>query len=86
MIEALPPHLHALRFHDLRHTAVALYLAGGEAAGKPVHAKRLQVRMGHSSIQMTLDRYGHLLPQDEDAAVEAMASPFLSPAAPVARL
>lgn len=85
VVEALPPDRQGLRFHDLRHTAVALYLAGGEAAGKPVNAKRLQVRMGHSSIQMTLDRYGHLLPEDEDAAVEAMASPF-TPAAAVTRI
>lgn len=81
VVDTLPESLHALRFHDLRHTAVALYLQGGEDAGRPINAKRLQVRMGHSSIQMTLDRYGHLLPQDEDAAVAAMPSPFLTPAA-----
>ena len=81
VIAALPERLHTLRFHDLRHTAVALYLQGGEDAGRPINAKRLQMRMGHSSIQMTFDRYGHLLPQDEDAAVNAMPSPFSAPAA-----
>lgn len=40
-----------------------------------------QLRMGHSSITMTLDRCGHLLDQSEAAVVEAMASPFL-PVAP----
>ncbi len=46
----------SLRFHDLRHTAVALAIAQG------AHVKAIQERMGHSSAQMTLDRYGHLLP------------------------
>ena len=46
--------LHRLRFHDLRHTAVAL------AISKGAHPKALQERMGHSSVTVTLDRYGHL--------------------------
>ncbi|MBV8980398.1 MAG: site-specific integrase [Acidimicrobiia bacterium] len=48
--------LEGLRFHDLRHTAVALAIAQG------AHPKAIQERMGHSSIQVTLDRYGHLFP------------------------
>lgn len=44
-----------LRFHDLRHTAVALAIAAGG------HAKAIQARLGHSSVSMTLDRYGHLM-------------------------
>ncbi len=47
--------LEPLRFHDLRHTAVALAVAAGG------HAKAIQARLGHSSVSMTLDRYGHLL-------------------------
>ncbi len=46
--------LDGLRFHDLRHTAVAL------AIGQGAHPKALQERMGHSSVTVTLDRYGHL--------------------------
>lgn len=46
--------LSGLRFHDLRHTAVAL------AISKGAHPKVLQERMGHSSVIVTLDRYGHL--------------------------
>jgi integrase len=38
----------------LRHTAVAL------AIGQGAHPKALQERMGHSSVTVTLDRYGHL--------------------------
>ncbi len=55
--------LDGLRFHDLRHTAVALAIANG------AHAKAIQARMGHSSVTITLDRYGHLLPSlDEQIA------------------
>lgn len=46
--------LEGLRFHDLRHTAVALAISQG------AHPKALQERMGHSSVTVTLDRYGHL--------------------------
>jgi integrase len=33
-----------------------------------VNAKALSTYMGHSSIQITLDRYGHLMPGNEDEA------------------
>lgn len=49
-----------VRPHDLRHTAVALAVAAG------AHPKTVQVRMGHSSIKVTLDTYGHLFPDLED--------------------
>jgi integrase len=45
------------RFHDLRHSSVALAIAGG------AHPKATQARMGHSPIYVTLDRYGHLFPE-----------------------
>ena len=45
-----------LRWHDLRHKAVALAIAIA------AHPKSIQERMGHSSITVTLDRYGHLFP------------------------
>ena len=38
------------RFHDLRHSSVALAIAAG------AHPKAIQARMGHSSINVTLDR------------------------------
>ncbi len=44
------------RFHDLRHTCTALAIAQG------AHPKAVQERLGHASIQLTLDTYGHLLP------------------------
>jgi integrase len=46
----------APRFHDLRHTAVALAIESG------AHPKLIQSRLGHSSITMTMDTYGHLFP------------------------
>lgn len=50
-----------MRFHDLRHTSVALAIAGG------AHPKAIQTRMGHSSITVTLDGYGHLFPELDEA-------------------
>ena len=49
------------RFHDLRHTSVALAIAQG------AHPKAIQARMGHSSINVTLDRYGHLFAELDEA-------------------
>lgn len=46
-----------MRFHDLRHTCAALCIALG------AHPKAIQERLGHSSITVTLDRYGHLFPK-----------------------
>jgi integrase len=43
-----------LRFHDLRHTAATLALEAG------VHPKVVQERLGHASVQMTLDTYSHV--------------------------
>jgi integrase len=53
--------LRRIRFHDLRHTYASLLIAQG------AHPKYIQVQLGHASIQTTLDRYGHLMP-DANAA------------------
>ena len=45
-----------LRPHDLRHTAVALWIAAGASPNE------IATRAGHSSVVTVLDRYGHLLP------------------------
>lgn len=44
-----------IRFHDLRHTNVAIRIDQGQ------NIKYIQHQMGHASIQTTLDRYGHLI-------------------------
>jgi integrase len=55
--------LAPLRVHDLRHTAVALAVQAG------AHPKAIQEMLGHGSITVTLDRYGHLFPSlSEDVA------------------
>ncbi|CAN5757755.1 site-specific integrase [soil metagenome] len=58
------------RFHDLRHTSVALAIASG------AHPKAIQARMGHSSINVTLDRYGHLFPELDEAIALAFDKSF----------
>ena len=50
--------LDGLRIHDLRHTAVALWIAAG------ANPKEVAARAGHASVSFTLDRYGHLYPAD----------------------
>lgn len=59
----LPP---AMRFHDLRHTCAALCIALG------AHPKAIQERLGHSSITVTLDRYGHLFPKLDEALTQRL--------------
>lgn len=49
--------LRKVRFHDLRHTFATLLISQGE------NVKLIQSQLGHASIQTTLDRYGHLLPE-----------------------
>ena len=55
-----------MRFHDLRHSHVAALIARGE------HPKVIQTRLGHSSIKITLDRYGHLFDGLDEAAAERL--------------
>jgi len=45
--------------HECRHIFASLMIAAG------VNLKALQTFMGHASITITLDRYGHLLPGSE---------------------
>lgn len=60
-----PAYANMPRFHDLRHTSVALAIAAG------AHPKAIQQRLGHSSIAVTMDRYGHLMAgMDEDLAAD----------------
>ena len=46
--------------HSLRHFFASWIIEQGFTA------KKLQALLGHSSIQMTFDRYGHLFPNLED--------------------
>jgi integrase len=42
--------------HDLRHSAVSLWIAAG------LTPKEVSVRAGHASVSFTFDQYGHLFP------------------------
>lgn len=52
--------LAPLRIHDLRHTAISLWIAEG------AHPKQVAILAGHSSVSVVLDRYGHLYPAQND--------------------
>lgn len=53
--------------HALRHAAAAMWIAQG------VTAKRIQVLMGHASIQQTFDQYGYLIEKRDDDKTAAKA-------------
>ena len=58
-----------VRLYDLRHTHATLLLLAG------VHPKIVSERLGHSSIQITLDTYSHVLPgmgRESATKLEAM--------------
>jgi len=60
---ALPP---AFRFHDLRHTFATLMLSNGASLNV------VQETLGHSQVSMTLDVYGHVLPNHQKAAIRRL--------------
>jgi integrase len=62
--------LPGLRWHDLRHTAVSFMVAAGI---EPLVISRA---LGHGSISVTYDVYGHILPSAEDALGDAMDEVF----------
>ena len=55
-----------LRIHDLRHTCASLLISQGAPP------KAIQAHLGHSSISVTMDRYGHLFPSDMEAPAVAL--------------
>jgi integrase len=52
----------SITLHECRHTFASLMIAAG------VNAKALSTYMGHANIGITMDRYGHLMPGNEDEA------------------
>jgi integrase len=65
--------------HECRHTFASMMIAAG------VNGKALSTYMGHSSITITLDRYGHLFPGNEDEAA-GLLDAYLERADTAARL
>lgn len=62
----LPNELHGLRFHDLRHTCASLLIAQG------ANLVAICRQLGHSSIEITANRYGHLFPDELDRLADAL--------------
>jgi integrase len=60
-VELLDP----ITLHEARHVCASLLIAAG------VNPKALSVILGHSTIAMTFDTYGHLMPGAEDEAAAA---------------
>ncbi len=54
-----------IRLHDARHTHASLLLKQG------IHPKIVQERLGHASIQITLDTYSHVAPGLQAAAANS---------------
>jgi len=60
-----------IRLHDARHTHASLMLKQG------IHPKIVQERLGHASIQMTLDTYSHVAPGIQEAAAQSFDKLFV---------
>ena len=73
--------LRQIRIHDLRHTFASLLLQQGESVAY------VKEQLGHASIQITVDTYGHLIPGANRGAVDRLdddisTHPFASQAHP----
>lgn len=62
--------LPKFRMHDIRHTFASLMIARG------VPIKVVQELMGHTTVQMTLDNYTHVMPGMKEGAMEQLKSVF----------
>ncbi|MGO6724279.1 tyrosine-type recombinase/integrase [Rhizobium ruizarguesonis] len=63
--------------HSLRHFYASWCINRKADGGLELPIKSVQERLGHSSIQMTLDVYGHLFPRGDDADELAAAEKSL---------
>jgi integrase len=61
--------LRHVRLHDLRHTFASLLIQNGESLAY------VRDQMGHHSIQVTVDTYGHLVPGGNRQAVDRLDDP-----------
>jgi integrase len=59
-----------IRFHDLRHFYASSLIAAG------LHPKVIQQRLGHANISETMDTYGHLFPDADEAGRDAIDAMF----------
>jgi integrase len=59
-----------LRIHDLRHSCASLLIEQGHSP------KAIQEHLGHSSITVTLDIYGHLYPEEREKIAAGLESAY----------
>lgn len=57
--------LHNLRFHDIRHSVATMHLEGG------TDMARVSRMLGHSTVQITIDLYGHVTDAMQDQVARA---------------
>lgn len=58
--------LRKIRIHDLRHTYASLLIQAGESLAY------IKDQLGHHSISITVDTYGHLVPGGNKSAVDRL--------------
>lgn len=63
--------------HCLRHWFASWCINRKEEGGLALPPKVVQDRLGHSTIALTMDRYGHLFPRDDDGSEMAEAEAFV---------
>ncbi|WP_260870827.1 tyrosine-type recombinase/integrase [Priestia megaterium] len=61
-----------IRFHDLRHTHVTMLIQ------QNVNVKVISERVGHSSIQITLNQYSHVLPSMQQEVADKLNTLFVN--------
>jgi len=62
--------LRNIRFHDVRHTYASLLLSNGASL---VYVSK---QMGHSTIRITVDVYGHWIPNEKNQVIDILDSGF----------
>ncbi|MFF2856947.1 tyrosine-type recombinase/integrase [Peribacillus sp. NPDC058002] len=70
--QAIKLGLPTIRFHDLRHTHVTLLIK------QNVNVKVISERVGHTSIQINLDKYNHVLPSMQKHVADELDNLFKS--------
>ncbi|NTF80878.1 site-specific integrase [Rhizobium rhizogenes] len=63
--------------HCLRHWFASWCINRRKDGGLELPPKIVQERMGHSTIAMTMDTYGHLFPRNDDGSELAAAAEFV---------
>jgi integrase len=62
-----------IRFHDLRHSCATVLISQG------VHPRIVMEIMGHSQISVTMNTYGHVLPETQREAARLLEQVYTEP-------